>query len=262
MVRDASAAAPPLPDGNPLRDDFYSIPEYIHSSSLDSLTDDGFQLRQEKPVCTDGVSRIVPFIVGIVGGSGSGKTTLAEGVMSQIGDKGKIISHDSYYHDFSNLTFEERCNLNFDHPNSLETSLLVEHLRHLKAGKTIEVPTYRYDTHARDNNTVVTVHPCPVIIVEGILLMENEELCELLDLKVFVDVAADIRFTRRLQRDVEERGRTPSSVISQYEATVRPMHMKFVEPTKERADIIVTNGRSPIARDVISFYIKAQLDTK
>ena len=207
-------------------------------------------------------SAVVPFFVGIVGGTGSGKTTLAEGVISQIGDKGTIISHDSYYRDFSHLTFEERCDLNFDHPDSLETTLLVEHLRDLKAGKSIKVPTYRYDTHSRDNSTVVTVHPCPVVIVEGILLMENEELCDLLDLKVFVDVAADIRFTRRLQRDIEERGRTPASVVNQYEATVRPMHIKFVEPSKERADIIIPNGRSQIARDAVSFYIDAKLEGK
>ena len=181
-------------------------------------------------------------IIGIAGGSGSGKTTLALRLKERFGeDEVRLISHDSYYKRHDELPYEERCKLNYDHPDSFDTPLMVAHLRELRAGHPVQVPVYDYTIHNRSDKTV-TVQPAPVIIVEGILIFDSPELCDLMDMKVFVDTDADERILRRLVRDVKERGRSLDSVINQYLTTVKPMHEAFVEPSKRNADIIVPNG--------------------
>ncbi|MBX6363014.1 MAG: uridine kinase [Gemmatimonadetes bacterium] len=183
-----------------------------------------------------------PIIIGVAGGSGSGKTTVVREITRGLG-RGQVtvIHHDAYYADASHLPPEERARINYDHPDSLETPLLVQHLRMLLAGQSVEVPSYDFTHHARRAETE-TAHPRKVIIVDGILILWEPELRELLDIKVFVDTASDLRLIRRLTRDVAERGRTAESVIEQYLATVRPMHLEFVEPSKRYADIIVPDG--------------------
>lgn len=182
-------------------------------------------------------------VIGIAGGSASGKSTLAENIEKEFKNQITMLSHDYYYKSFDNLSFEERKLLNYDHPDSFDTSMLVEHLKLLKEGKTVERPNYSFVTYLRENETTTLV-PNKVIIVEGILIFENKELRDNMDIKIFVDADADIRFIRRLERDIYERGRTIESVISQYMSTVKPMHEEFVEPSKKYADIIVPRGRS------------------
>lgn len=190
-------------------------------------------------------------IVGIAGGTGSGKTTFAHAIKARLDNKATLIAHDCYYRAHDDLTYEERTHLNYDHPDAYETSLLVEHLRMLKQGESVQVPTYDFTQHNRANVTT-TVHPSPIIIVEGILILADERLRELLDIKVFVDVDADVRILRRLERDVDERGRTVRSVIDQYLATVKPMHEQFVEPSKRHADLIVpAMGSNQVAQDLL-----------
>ena len=185
-----------------------------------------------------------PLIIGIAGGSGSGKTTIAESLLQKLEPgRATLIQHDAYYRDLPELPFEARLKVNFDHPDSLETELLAAHLTDLVAGKPIQKPVYDFSQHQRTDETV-TVEPCAVIIVEGILVLAEEALRELMDLKIFVDTDADLRLTRRLQRDVTERRRTVDSFLAQYLATVRPMHLKFVEPSKRYADIIIPEGGS------------------
>ncbi len=180
-----------------------------------------------------------PVVVGIAGGSGSGKTTVARAVVSAIGtDRCAYVQHDAYYRHLGHLPLEARHKVNFDHPDSLETELLVEHLAELRTGRTVEIPVYDFATHTRTDSTV-TVPPCPLVVLDGILLLADGELREQLDLSVFVDTEADVRLMRRLERDMEERGRTLQSVLAQYEETVRPMHLEFVEPSKRHADLIV-----------------------
>lgn len=187
------------------------------------------------------------FVIGIAGGSGSGKTTIARSVLESVGrDRVAFVPHDAYYRDQSHLSFEERIRINYDHPDSLENELLAEHLRALRSGATIRRPVYDFTTHTRTDRTV-TVEPHPVIVVEGILVLAEAELRELFDLRIFVDADGDLRLLRRLRRDVLERGRTFESVLEQYEATVRPMHLRFVEPSKRYADIIVPEGWNPAA---------------
>ncbi len=183
------------------------------------------------------------FVIGVAGGTGSGKTTVARAIGEALPDGAVVtIAHDAYYRDRSkDLSFEARCELNFDHPQSLETELLVEHVRALREGKAIEVPIYDYALHARKTETR-RVEPAPVIVVEGILIFAHENLRSLFDIKVFVDTDADVRLLRRIERDIEERGRTFQSVRAQYDATVRPMHLAFVEPSKRYADLIVPEG--------------------
>lgn len=181
-------------------------------------------------------------IIGIAGGSGSGKTTLACRLKALFGeDEVRLISHDSYYKRHDELPYEERCKLNYDHPDSFDTPLMVAHLRELRAGHPVQVPVYDYTIHNRSDKTV-TVQPAPVIIVEGILIFDSPELCDLMDIKVFVDTDADVRILRRIVRDVKERGRTLDSVVNQYLTTVKPMHEQFVEPSKRKADLIVPEG--------------------
>lgn len=183
-----------------------------------------------------------PITLGIAGGSGAGKTTLARAVFHELGGAEHCVylTHDHYYKDQSHKTMEERAKTNFDHPDSLETDLLVEHLKALKAGAAANLPTYDFATHSRTPVTTY-VHPKPIIIVEGILVFTHPVLCEELDIKVFIDADPDTRAVRRIKRDMDERGRTLDSVMTQYQATVKPMHNAFVEPSKARADVIVNS---------------------
>ena len=181
-------------------------------------------------------------ILGIAGGTGSGKTTVARSIYDRVG-KGRIewISHDSYYRNFDALTPEERHKINFDHPDSLETELLVRHLDVLAKGSSVEVPVYDFTAHARKLETQ-RVEPRKVVIVEGILVLAEPDLRRRIDIKLFVDTPADIRFMRRLMRDIRTRGRSLESVVEQYITTVRPMHEEFVEPSKRYADLIIPEG--------------------
>ena len=183
-----------------------------------------------------------PLIIGIAGGTGSGKTTIAQRLAASLPAEGiAVLEHDSYYRDRTDLTAEERAALNFDHPDALETSLLCEHLEALREGRSVEVPVYDFTTHSR-STTTRHVDATPVVIVEGILVFVDKRLRDLLDIKIFVDTDADIRVFRRVRRDIEQRGRTFASVRDQYYATVRPMHLQFVEPSKRWADIIIPEG--------------------
>lgn len=182
-----------------------------------------------------------PVIIGIAGGTGSGKSTLAQNIEKEFMHNITMLSHDYYYKSNSNLPFEERKKLNYDHPDAFETDLLIEHLKKLKNGETIRRPSYSFVEHQREKETYEVI-PRKVIIVEGILLFENKTLRDMMDIKIFVDADADIRFIRRLLRDVKDRGRTLDSVVEQYTTTVKPMHEQFVEPSKKYADIIVPEG--------------------
>jgi uridine kinase len=201
-----------------------------------------------------------PLVIGIAGGSGSGKTTVAQIILQRVGpDRIAFLQHDAYYKDLSGLPPAQRAEVNFDHPNSLETELLIRHIEQLKSGQPVEVPIYDFATHSRTNQTF-TVQPRPVILVEGILIFAEKALRELFDVKIFVDTDSDIRFIRRLQRDIAERGRTVDSVIKQYLATVRPMHMEFVEPSKRYADVIIPEGgHNTAALDMVVARIEALL---
>lgn len=180
-------------------------------------------------------------IIGIAGGTGSGKTTVAKKISQHFKSKVIVIQHDSYYKDCSHLSAKERKKVNFDHPWALETNLLVKHLKQLSGGETIKKPMYCFKTHKR--RTIQIIKPRPIIVVEGILIFTHPELRRLMDIKIFVDTDADIRFIRRLKRDIKERGRNPDSVIGQYLNTVRPMHSKFVEPAKRYADMIISGNK-------------------
>jgi uridine kinase len=183
-----------------------------------------------------------PIVIGVAGGTGSGKTTVANEILQQVGAEHlAYIPHDAYYRELGLLTKEERAKVNFDHPDSLETKLLIEHLKALKRGQSVEVPIYDFTTHTRTGRTR-RVEPAPVVLVEGILIFVEPELRELFDVKLYVDTDADVRFIRRLQRDVQERGRSVESVCEQYLSTVRTMHMEFVEPSKRHADVIIPEG--------------------
>ncbi len=183
-----------------------------------------------------------PIIIGVAGGTGSGKTTVSEAILERVGrERITYIQHDSYYKDLSHLPLEERHKINFDHPDALDTNLLVEQLKRLQTGCPVEVPVYDFTTHTRRKETR-RVKPRGVTLVEGILIFADKALRDLMDVKIFVDTDADIRFIRRLQRDITERGRTMKAVIRQYLETVRPMHLEFVEPSKRYADIIIPEG--------------------
>ncbi len=203
-------------------------------------------------------ARRSPIIIGVAGGSGSGKTTVVRKIVESLGDAGVIVlDHDRYYRDRNDLRLEERAALNYDHPDALETDLMVRHVRDLKAGRTVEVPRYDFTRHARLPETE-TLHPRRALIVEGILIYTDAALRDLMDLKVFVDTDADTRFIRRLQRDVAERGRTMDSVIDQYQGTVKPMHLDFVEPSKRYADIIIPQGgHNSVAIDLLLTLIRS-----
>ena len=196
-------------------------------------------------------------IIGICGGTGSGKTTVARKIVEAIGeDKVLLLAQDAYYKDSSHLPFEKRVELNFDHPDAIDATLLVEHLDLLKRGQPIPQPIYDFTRHVRQTETR-HLEPKPVVIVEGILIFENETLCQYLDLKVFVEADPDVRFIRRLRRDLLKRGRSLDSVIEQYLQTVRPMHLKFVEPSRRRADIILPEGgHNPVGIDLLIRVVK------
>jgi uridine kinase len=193
-----------------------------------------------------------PVIIGIAGGTGSGKTTVARAIYDRVGsDRIEWISHDSYYRNFDALSPEERGKINFDHPDSLESELLTRHLDVLSKGSSVDVPVYDFATHSRKADTQ-RVEPRKVIIVEGILVLAEPELRKRIDIKLFVDTPADIRFVRRLTRDIESRGRSLQSVVQQYMNTVRPMHEEFVEPSKRHADLIIPEGgENQVAIDAI-----------
>lgn len=198
-------------------------------------------------------------VIGFCGGTGSGKTTLAQRVIEAVHGDGVLLSMDCYYADNSHLPFEEREKINYDHPNSIDTDLIISHLKELKAGNSIMRPTYNFSRHTRGEEWV-QLDSAKVIIVEGILLFENQELLDLLDIKIFVDTDADVRVLRRLVRDVEDRGRNIESVIKQYLTTVKPMHEKFVEPYKRRADVIVpVGGHNDVAFNMILDTIKRKI---
>ncbi len=181
-------------------------------------------------------------IIGVAGGTGSGKTTVANRILDRVGTNYiAYIPHDAYYRDLGHLSQEERKKVNFDHPDSLETELLVKHLQELRAGNAVEIPIYDFTTHTRTPETS-HVEPARIVLVEGILIFAEPELRKIFDVKLYVDTDADIRLIRRLQRDVQERGRTFESVIEQYRRTVRPMHLEFVEPSKRYADVIIPEG--------------------
>ena len=193
-----------------------------------------------------------PVIIGIAGGTGSGKTTVARAIYDRVGkDRIEWISHDSYYRNFDALEPEERKKINFDHPDSLESELLVRHLDVLSKGSSVEVPVYDFTTHSRKTDTQ-RVEPRRVLIVEGILILAEPEVRKRIDIKLFVDTPADIRFVRRLVRDIQSRGRSLDSVVDQYMKTVRPMHEEFVEPSKRYADLIIPEGgENQVALDAI-----------
>jgi len=201
-----------------------------------------------------------PLIIGIAGGTGSGKTTVTNIIVERTGSEHvAILAHDSYYKDLSRLPLTERNKVNFDHPDSLDTPLLVEHIKQLKDGHTATTPIYDFKTHTRTSKTL-DILPQPVILVEGILIFAEGELRDLFDIKIFVDTDADIRFIRRLQRDIAERGRNADSVITQYLSTVRPMHLEFVEPSKRYADVIIPEGgMNTVALDMIVARIESLL---
>ena len=190
-------------------------------------------------------------IIGIAGGSGSGKSTLCRNIVSNFDGSISHIHHDDYYKSTDGLSPEERESINYDHPSAFDTDLLIEHLRLLKSGVAVDAPTYDYKTHNRSSLTV-HIPAAPVIIVEGILIFENEELASCFDIKIFVDTDPDVRIIRRIMRDTRKRGRTLDSVVKQYLTTVKPMHEAFVEPTKRRADIIIPEGgKNPVAYKTI-----------
>lgn len=204
-----------------------------------------------------------PLVIGIAGGSGSGKTTLAHTIIERVGrERITSIQHDAYYRDQSNMPLAQRLQVNYDHPDSLETSLLVKHLHELRAGRAIDIPIYDFSEFTRTGDCV-RVQARPVILLEGILLFVDAALRSLIDIKIYVDAPADLRFIRRLQRDITERQRTPESVIRQYLETVRPMHLEFVEPSKRFADLIMPEGGfNPVGVDVIVARVRAMLEIK
>jgi uridine kinase len=204
---------------------------------------------------------VEPVVIGVAGGTGSGKTTVARQILGRAGtEQISLIQHDAYYRDLSDLPAAQRAMMNFDHPDALDNDLLIQHLRELKAGRTVAVPVYDFTEHVRKPETL-RVDPHRVILVEGILLFVDKALRDQMDVKIYVDTDADIRFIRRLQRDIAERGRTMASVIHQYLATVRPMHEEFVEPSKRHADVIIPEGGfNNVAIDLVAARIKTLLD--
>ncbi len=199
-------------------------------------------------------------VIGIAGGTGSGKTTLMKNIVAQFGGQVSVLSHDNYYKRRDELSFEERCRINYDEPAALDTSLLVYHLEQLRCGRAIECPVYDFAQHNRSDETL-RIEPNRVIIVEGIMIFENEPLRELMDVRIFVDTDADVRLCRRIKRDVNKRGRSLESVLEQYQTTVKPMHEKYVEPSKKYANLVVPEGgKNQVALGMIMGHIQAHLD--
>lgn len=199
-------------------------------------------------------------VIGIAGGSGSGKTILTNQIAAQFLEQVTVIKHDNYYKAHDDMDYDERSRLNYDHPNAFDTELMIEHLKALKQGKSVECPIYDYTIHNRSKDTI-TIAPNKVIIVEGILIFENKDLCDLMDIRIFVDTDADLRIIRRIQRDVMERARSLESVINQYLETVKPMHEQYVEPSKKNANVIVPEGGyNQAAMEMIRNHIKNHLE--
>ena len=190
-------------------------------------------------------------VIGIAGGTGSGKTTLTDRLKKHFGDNVSVVYHDNYYKAHEGMTYEELSRLNYDHPDAFDTDLLIEHLTKLRAGQAVDCPVYDFTVHNRSDKTI-HIEPSRVLIIEGILIFQNKTLRDMMDIKIFVDTDADVRLLRRISRDVKERGRSLDSVVTQYLATVKPMHEQFVEPSKRSADIIVLEGgRNEVALDMI-----------
>ena len=199
-------------------------------------------------------------VIGVAGGTGSGKTTLVKALVNRFGDNITVLSHDNYYKRHDELSYEERTKLNYDHPDAFDTDMMIEHLRLLKQGRSIHCPVYDFKVHNRSGETI-EIEPRPVILVEGILIFAEPALSDLMDIRVFVDADADVRLARRVLRDTEKRGRTVRSVVEQWQNTVKPMHEKYVEPSKKNADIIVPQGgKNPVALDLIVGRIQRHLD--
>ena len=199
-------------------------------------------------------------VIGIAGGTGSGKTTLMNNLIQRFSGSVTVLSHDNYYRRNDHLTYEERCRINYDEPAALETDLMARHLELLRQGQSIQCPVYDFANHNRSNETIEIV-PQRVIIVEGILIFENRELRDLMDIKIFVDTDADVRLCRRIKRDVTQRGRSLESVLEQYQTTVKPMHEKYVEPSKKHANLVVLEGgKNWVALDMIVGRIQRHLD--
>ncbi len=198
-------------------------------------------------------------VIGIAGGTGSGKTTLMKNLVERFGSNVTVLSHDNYYKCRDNMPFEERCKVNYDEPDAMDTSLMIYHLEQLRRGESIDCPVYDFALHNRSKETT-RVEARQVIIVEGILIFENEALRNLMDIRIFVDTDADVRLCRRIKRDVNKRGRTLESVLEQYQATVKPMHEKYVEPSKRYADVVVPEGgKNLVALDMIMGHIQRHL---
>ena len=201
-------------------------------------------------------------MIGIAGGTGSGKSTITKKLIQRFGDNVSVIHHDNYYKAHHNMPYEERCKLNYDHPNAFDTDLLIRAVEDLKNGLEVTCPVYDFTIHDRSEETEI-VKPARVIIVEGILIFESRELCSLMDIKLYVDTDADVRILRRITRDVRDRGRSLESVIDQYLQTVKPMHEQFVEPSKKNADIIIPQGgHNRVALEMVIQRVKAHLEGK
>ena len=200
--------------------------------------------------------------IGIAGGTGSGKTTITKRIIREFGGDVSVMYHDNYYKAHDELSYEERCKLNYDHPNAFDTELMLSHLKELKSGKAVNCPVYDYSIHNRSKKTV-NINPARVIVVEGILIFADKALCDELDIKIFVDTDADVRILRRIVRDVRDRGRSLDSVVSQYLNTVKPMHEQFVEPSKRNADVIIPEGgHNAVALSMVMERIRAYLGKK
>ena len=199
-------------------------------------------------------------VVGIAGGTGSGKTTITKKLMQRFGGDVSVIYHDNYYKAHHNMSYEERSRLNYDHPDSFDTDLLIQAVKDLKAGRSVTCPVYDYTIHDRSDKVIV-VKPAKVIIVEGILIFQSRELCQQMDIKIYVDTDADVRILRRIVRDVRDRGRSLDSVVNQYLSTVKPMHEQFVEPSKRNADIIIPEGgHNQVAMELVLDGVRAHIE--
>ena len=199
-------------------------------------------------------------VIGIAGGTGSGKTTITKKLMQRFGGDVSVIYHDNYYKAHHNMSYEERSRLNYDHPDSFDTDLLIQAVKDLKAGRSVTCPVYDYTIHDRSDKVIV-VKPAKVIIVEGILIFQSRELCQQMDIKIYVDTDADVRILRRIVRDVRDRGRSLDSVVNQYLSTVKPMHEQFVEPSKRNADIIIPEGgHNQVAMEMVMERVRAHIE--
>lgn len=198
-------------------------------------------------------------VIGIAGGTGSGKTTITRKLVEKFGDDVSVIKHDNYYKAHHDMTYEERSKLNYDHPDSLDTALMIEHIKDLKAGREVNCPVYDFTIHDRSDETEL-IKPTKVLIIEGILIFADKRLCREMDIKIYVDTDADVRILRRIIRDVKKRGRSLESVVDQYLATVKPMHEQYVEPSKKNADIIIPEGgHNIVALDMVIDRVSAHL---